>query len=538
MIKSKSKIIIFFLVLLIFFSGIWVERFGVDNKILSIIKNSSDTIYRIIYSFKSNEKISITFKEEDYKKILDVREKSLRQNILTKDLEIWTSAKLNTKNSLHNIRIRLKGIFPDHWSDSTQWSFKIKVNNDSIPIKELRRFALQPPKTTSYIYEWLFMKALEKEELISLGVEFLDLEINNNSRGLYALIGQVSEEILQKNNRTLGPIIGFDSDLWIKEQINSKKLHSKKVIRSLNSNEDSFWRAKIKPVQFEDMINDNDKKNLNKAIYLLESFRQGSLNTSQVFDTDQLAKVMALRAILGSSEFDWLDVKFYYNSETNLLEPISKEIHVDLSQNYKEYFSTWWVDSLKVRPHYFKNTDFFLDTIYKDKKFYEKYLIQLNRLSKIRYYEDLIKINQQEFNQINSKLKFNYPTKKIFSKEHLEITRSRIQDFLNPIQNLTSNFDSYKNGILSLKISNLQRLPIKIIGINIDNGATYYLEDDILIKGKKPFVPLENEEIKFNCKFSEKCKQENIENHKLIFQILGQEKEKKVEINKIILPIN
>ena len=91
---------------------------------------------------------------------------------------------------------------------------------------------------------------------------------------------------------------------------------------------------------------------------------------------------------------------------------------------------------------------------------------------------------------------------------------------------------------MTLKISNLQRLPIKIKGISLDSGATLYLKEDILIKGKKPFVPLENEIIKFYCQFSEKCKQENIENHKLIFQILGQEEEKKVEINEIILPIN
>ena len=32
-------------------------------------------------------------------------------------------------------------------------------------------------KTTSYIYEWLFMKALEKENLFSLGVDYVDVKI-------------------------------------------------------------------------------------------------------------------------------------------------------------------------------------------------------------------------------------------------------------------------------------------------------------------------------------------------------------------------
>ena len=56
-----------------------------------------------------------------------------------------------------------------------------------------------------------------------------------------------------------------------------------------------------------------------------------------------------------------------------LLEPISKEIHVDLENNYKVYYPTWWIDSSKPRPDYEMNKDFFIDDIYKDKIFYDKY---------------------------------------------------------------------------------------------------------------------------------------------------------------------
>ena len=34
---------------------------------------------------------------------------------------------------------------------------------------------------------------------------------------------------------------------------------------------------------------------------------------------------MALKALLGSTEFDPLDTKFYYNPDNGLLEPITKE---------------------------------------------------------------------------------------------------------------------------------------------------------------------------------------------------------------------
>ena len=83
---------------------------------------------------------------------------------------------------------------------------------------------------------------------------------------------------------------------------------------------------------------------------------------------------MAIRAVLGSSEFDYRDTKFYFNPITSLLEPITKEIHVNLNLNFKDHYFSWWIDSYKERPHYTNNTNFFLDLLYKDNKFYEAYL--------------------------------------------------------------------------------------------------------------------------------------------------------------------
>ena len=41
-------------------------------------------------------------------------------------------------------------------------------------------------------------------------------------------------------------------------------------------------------------------------------------------------------------------------------------------------------------------------------------------------------------------LKLNYPSKKIFSYEHLEITRKRIQDILSPIESLNVYFEDFQ----------------------------------------------------------------------------------------------
>ena len=202
--ENKSKIAIYkkyinylLVFFIIFFLGLFTERFDFDNRITSIFRGTVDSFSRFLYSFTSKEKIYINIKQKHYDEILKNREAALKKNRVTSDIYKWIPAQLINKDNSHNIKIRLKGVFPDHWIDPVQWSFKIKVNNDSKSIFGLRRFAIQPPKTLSYLYEWLLMKALEKEKLISLRVKYLDVIINGNSRGAYILQEQISEELIK-----------------------------------------------------------------------------------------------------------------------------------------------------------------------------------------------------------------------------------------------------------------------------------------------------------------------------------------------------
>ena len=529
--KKYTKYIL--TILIIFSLGIFTERFNIDKKITNNFKSLFDAGSRVFYSFTPKEKIYIDIEPKQYDKILKIREKILKAGIMTEDQHEWVPAKVRIKNISHDTKIRLKGVFSDHWSDPSRWSFKIRVNNNSKPIYGSKRFNLQPPNTMSYLYEWLLMKALEKEKLLSLRTEYLEVIVNGNSRGAYIFQAGISEEILKVNKRVKGPIVGFNKNLYLIERTNEKNLNELGLVGSLNGIEDTFWRAKIEPVQFpEDQLEKKQGTYLTKAIYLLESFRDGSLKPSEVFDTNKLAKIMAIRAILGSSEFDYRDTKFYFNPETSLLEPITKEAHVSLDLNFKDHYFSWWIDSSHVRPHYVNSTNFFLDILYKDYSFYKTYLSELNKLSKDKYFENLIDNNKIEYNKNLKIIKQNYPVKEIFSKKYLDITRLRIQDFLNPVQGLNVYFSNYEKNFLSLNISNLQRLPVEIVGLELEDKSKIFLKKSIIIDGKKPFRPTTSTIIKFDCLFKEECKKLLIGKQKVVFKILGQNNDKRANISR------
>ena len=70
-----------------------------------------------------------------------------------------------------------------------------------------------------------------------------------------------------------------------------------------NKISDYFWRSQIKTIQFKKNYKGTvQEKYLYKAVSLLESFRDKKLEVNEVFDIDQLSKILAIRAIFGSTE--------------------------------------------------------------------------------------------------------------------------------------------------------------------------------------------------------------------------------------------
>ena len=516
--KTKFFFLIFFLIFYIL--GIWSERYKFKNSIEEFFNDFIEIGSNKIFSkFYLADKFLIDIKYRDYQKILEDRNQGLKDFRVTDDSYQWVKAKLTFDGKKRDIKIKLKGVHEDHWNHPFKWSFKIKSEEGNI--YGMKRFSIQSPSTRGYLFEWIFMKSLEYENLISHRIEFINPIINGNNYGIYLLEEQHSKELIENNKRREGPIIGFDKNLWIYEANNSDKLGA-------NSLKESFLRSEISPVQFkDDQFGTQQEVYLNKAISLLSSFRKQELPLNEIFDIDQLAKVMALKAILGAIEFDWRDLKFYYNPITNLLEPIAREIHVDLNQSE---LNNWWVDSSSENFTHSPDQEYFLSLLYSDFQFYEKYLEQLSIMSKPDYLTKIINKNYKEYFKYKTLLKKNYPTAGIFSEEYIKKYQKIIANTLEPIQGININLIKINSkNKLELNVSNLQRLPVKVIGIEFDKKY-FYLNNTEIISGKKINKNIENTFIEINCE-NKFCEKDNLKDVKILYKILGQNKIKSAKIN-------
>ena len=506
--KFLRKLLIFSFTFFLIIFGIWIEKYDLSRKPGDLAKRVYGNLYnKVISEVYKNEKIIINLNYKNFDKIKKNREVALvNQQLRDNDTE-WAKGDLIYKHDKKNIKIKLKGLLGDHWQHPYKWSFSVKIDGKDDTLFNLRRFVLQPPKTLDFLSEWLFMKALKKEGLISHRTKFIDLIVNGNNYGIYILQERGMKELIENNNRREGPVIAFDNELRTTELINYSKLGANKL-------DDYFWRSKISPIQFKKNYRNTEQEIfLSKAITLLESFRNREKKVHEIFDTKQLAKIMAIRAVFGSLEFDVDDLRFYFNPVTNLLEPISKEIHSN-PQRFINSDNVWIFDIDKIRYPWQRS---FLEILYDDKIFYEDFLSELGRISEVNYLDKIFLENEDEYKKLIKILKLNFPSEKITNIEDYKGVARFILNTLDPIQKPKANILENTKDYLILKITNTQLMPLNILGIYINNKQIDF-ENFFLIPGGNI-----SQEIKINCTNFE-CPDNYNDVIKIRYKVIGQKK--------------
>ncbi len=239
----------------------------------------------------------------------------------------WVPGKIKFENIKVKIKLRLTGAYSDHRTED-KWSLKIKVK-DGETIKGLKEFSLLVPKSRRFAVEPLFHNVLKNEGLIYHRMEFVVIKINGESLGVYLFVENANTQLVENNKRREGPLLQFDTSRYSQLLNQAGRTPNSKIFK------ESF----IRPANNAEFKSKTELKNsYNHAIGVLELFKEGRISVSEAFDITSIAKVAALYALFNSSEFDWKDIVFYYNTIISKFEVIGKEI--DQVENF--YKIGWW----------------------------------------------------------------------------------------------------------------------------------------------------------------------------------------------------
>ena len=99
-----------------------------------------------------------------------------------------------------------------HRIDMDQMSYKVDVRNDDF-IFGMEEMSIQKPIARNYGWELLFHEIVKKEGLINLKIIPINLYRNSKKLGLFVLEEGFSKELLERQGRKDGPIIGIEETL-------------------------------------------------------------------------------------------------------------------------------------------------------------------------------------------------------------------------------------------------------------------------------------------------------------------------------------
>ncbi len=491
-----------------------------------ISENFKIPINYIAGQFSKPKKIFIDIGLDNYKRIEYKREQALDIGVLVTSGEDYVPAEIRYKDQVVNVNLRLKGDWVDHL-EGDKWSFRIKTKGDTL--FGMKTFSIQDPKTRNYLNEWLYHQALEREDVLSLKYDFVEVVINGENKGIYALEEHFEKQLIERNNRREGLIIKFNEDpMWDEiVKINNYYTHPLELISALdNKSLDWFYSSSIETFTNEKSLKDPYlAKQFEEASSLLESFRRGSLGVSEVFDTDKLAKYFAINTLMGTGHAStWNNIRFYYNPITSRLEPIGFDANCDVEAPYN-VIGDYIPPCLSNENNCSQKIESFSDLFLRDKEFFEKYMKELDKFSQKSYLDSLFLDLGDDLEKNLNIIHKNYPFY-CFSIQSFYERQKRIREGLTPLKSINAYFQKSlpSQNELVLYIGNVKFIPLEIENLVYNDSVIFHLiEGDKLLQPKIASEPVDYQKFNFKIPAGFSWNDSFASDLKINYKILGIE---------------
>ncbi len=486
------------LILLVFFiyyntSGIkhsytkslFFEKFNskILNNYLGLDLNKSKDYLNIIFiNFLSNftsTNLENVFLELNQKTILgleaqrNLRKENFGEIPSSKILTYPANIKINGDN--YRVKIRTKGVRNIHWMSKDKTSYKIDIIGDK-RIWGLEEFSFQKPITRNYTYEYIFHELLGYVGLIKIKYFFVNLYINDQNLGVYAVEESFSKELIERQKLRNGPIFGISEEFGEVYPNIKYELYS-----------DRYW------------VNDYPEMTSN-LFSVLNNIRNGDAHVNEHFDIDKWAKYFAIIDLTGSYHGSLAkSVKKYYNPTTALFEPIGYDLHKGAG-NFENFILLDFLQEKRPACIYLCDhktwyLNFFLDENKNlNYKFINLYIEYLKKFTDEKFIKEFLEKNNKELKKFNNAIyKDNSKVDKInriglgyfiYDHQYLYKRSKFIKKRINLV-NLDSVTISKINNVFKYEDYEASQFPLEahtINCVNINDKIKMYLAGKMEIK--------------------------------------------------------
>ena len=320
-----------------------------------------------------------------------------KEMILRKEFKKYVKGFILQKGDSTPVKLRLKGDWTDHLK-TDKYSLRIKTSGNNA-YNGLKSFSIQNPETRGMMLEWYIHQICAEEDLLTTRYDFVNVEINGEIKGVYALEEHFDKQLLEARNRREGPIVKLDEEgLW-----------------QLNYDLETKPRKVLSPAFMSSTILPFKKNRTHKSATLHEQFlvAQSNLNKYKNLESDpnnyvNLEAFAKYIAILDLGNVDhaqaWHNQRQYYNPVTAKLEPILYDCFQD-KQHITGRRLFYLVDEVLTER---RPTNLNL-ALLRDVNFRDFYLSYIQKLGSVDYIKNFNENNAAKIQSNLDLLAYEYP---------------------------------------------------------------------------------------------------------------------------------
>jgi hypothetical protein len=435
------------------------------------------------------EHLAIDIKWADRQRLAAQRERALESGALLLSESDFVPATISGPEGAVRVRMRLKGDGIDHLQGD-KWSFRVKTRGEDT-LHGMKRFSLHHPRVRNWIFEWLAQRAMEREDVVALRYEFIDVSLNGKSLGIYALEEHFEKRLIEHNRRREGPIIRFNEDLmWRQIMTQIRPFRG-----SARSGAGTYVAGEVDGFQTARHLADPELRELYlQGVGLLEAFRAGELATNEAFDAPRMATYFALIDVLGGEHgARWNNIRFYYNPLTARLEPIAFDMVGGKPTRSLSIVGA----GIDIRERsLLTRFDEFNHTLFADREFAALYLAELGRLSDPAWLDGLLAEVDAELQEALTILYSEFPTYE-FDPAVLRRNQAYVRSLLVPTECVQAYLEEREGTTVTVRAGNIQMLPVEVLALESTGGARAELDRPLLLEPRRFDRPTQTHPVVF-----------------------------------------
>ncbi|MBN1641186.1 MAG: CotH kinase family protein [Anaerolineae bacterium] len=346
----------------------------------------------------------------------------------------WHPASADAGGATLPVRVRLVGDSVDHWQEG-KWSLDVDVGGDA-SLLGLQSFALRSPALSGYLNGWLYAQALSRDGLPVLQRTFVNLSVNGEGWGVYALQERPNAQFLAARGIESSAIVRL-SDSSLAGHPLAFEFDDPVTVELVGSTVGAASDGALDAVRAH-----------------VRAWQQGALAPSEAFDVELLARAMA-HADLWGADLSLPAGTFYYDPLQARLTPIGdpgalSRLSVDAPLGALSALS-----DLQIA------------------RFYAQ---EAGRISEPAYLAGLLDAQGAAFERYRAALALEfYPEELLPPWEALSARQDALRDALHPPQTVHAYRAGGAAGAVEIRVANLLRHPVVVDAIQVA-GHTQHVE--------------------------------------------------------------